>query len=116
MGSSGNVYVNPATQINNMAGFGNQFDQPERVGVIYKPQNLGNMNGNAQHRDGAQGHNSQGHNSQGTNSQTEKNKNNLGIKDFHSGKMLERITKENEDKNGYKHDKSEDEDIPTGFS
>lgn len=107
----GNVYVNPATQINNIAGFGNQFDQPERVGVIYKPQNLGNMNGNAQHRDAPQNHNSQEYNAQ-----TEIHKNKPGIKDFHSGKMLEQITKENVDKNTCKHDKSEDEDIPTGFS
>merc|ERR1712173_444136 len=36
-----NVYVNPATQLGNIASYGNQFDQPERVGYIYKSQNNG---------------------------------------------------------------------------
>ena len=93
---SANVYVNPATQLGNIASYGNQFDQPERVGYHYKPQNNG-----------------------------VKNDNNSGIKDFHSGKMLEQITKENDKKqqkeqqrNSRYEDNSDDEEMEnfTGYT
>lgn len=63
------VYVNPATQVNMVAAYGDKFDQPERVGSIYKSSN-------------------QTSNSQVVNLVDQP----PVVKDFHSGKMLDEIT------------------------